>query len=1116
VNDDSSSAAEEVRLAMAWNGGVSLAIWMGGVAVELDTARRAHLGPQEDDGQVRAVYHALAHAFQREIVIDILTGASAGGINGALLGAVITKQRVLRPKFLRDRWQELGDLPTLLQPINESRPASLMKGEYFRDKVEKVFRAVTGDESADEDWLTQTKPSDGRIGPGEVLLDIQTTNVLGTQRGFSDEWGQTLWAREHRSPVRFRAPEDFTSGALAAAARASASFPAAFEPAPLMGQTAGLAGFPSLKRWAIDGGLLENAPIRPAIDLIPTRRVERPAKRFVCYVNAAPAQAKKDVDDPPQPSLRAVLGHVVNLPRDGRFIDQLIAIEDAKQRPTGVREAATGLLCLPAPHLKATAEALFDAYRKPRMVASIRELFSSATDGGLLAAMVDLTVDRLGAGQLPWIPQSLTPPRNATEWRWGLRPAQRILLLQLEVLRLAAHDEDRVERAKRMKELQEFRLPLNKALARLEDARMRFASSRAIAATALRLAQSAREEGQMFDEELNELDSLMVGFRCEAFDAVHQGTKTLHAALKSWGDDLPPGITMAGLFGEPEGEFGEAQFQTFLARALAIEVVRRAFSPDHELEPAQNLHFVQFTPYAPVRVFERAPLGSLGPHTSEEKLTGLELAHFSAFYRASWRVNDFMWGRLDAATRIVDLLVSPTRAGVVELNGSSDRLRQLAEVLVPAGDDAKARDLRLLANEAFADAQLPIPDILDDVRAEASEATENVDDVAGLQEHMTKALAADLADADRGGYFTRIVCARAAQYEILQQEIEPLAKATAEDARLGCLTKSFSYDANRGVLEQARDLVDGQTLPRRLGCGDPDETTSTLAVRTVSHAALVTLSSLKSVGIPFGRSFAVFRSPFLSLAGITAQKFRYRAAALVAFVAGSFFITARVTKAQPGTVELDTALSMSTLATLVAISAVLPLVVLPLWRALQAQKTKRRIQQGVWGSAMFLVSGLAALVVASFAVGFGNALTSWKGFQLSAGLAAAVTLVPLGAGWIARYVPLPVVGDRVVRRLSTRVGFTALVITGVAGLLIYKSLGELRDMVAIRDVLFWWLDSENWRAFFGVFGSASEFWRALEDNWREIAVIGSYASVVLAGVYGLQGARRAVVAKVRG
>lgn len=54
---DIGSRTEEVRLAMAWNGGVSLAIWMGG-AVELDTARRARLGPQTEEGNERSLYHA--------------------------------------------------------------------------------------------------------------------------------------------------------------------------------------------------------------------------------------------------------------------------------------------------------------------------------------------------------------------------------------------------------------------------------------------------------------------------------------------------------------------------------------------------------------------------------------------------------------------------------------------------------------------------------------------------------------------------------------------------------------------------------------------------------------------------------------------------------------------------------------------------------------------------------------------------------------------------------------------------------------------------------------------------------------------------------------------------
>jgi hypothetical protein len=100
---------EEVRVAMALNGGVSLAVWMGGCAVELDCARRAHLGPEdvapEGDRRPapRTVYNALCTAFRRELVLDLMSGSSAGGINGALLAAAIVHHRRLDPQFVRNR-----------------------------------------------------------------------------------------------------------------------------------------------------------------------------------------------------------------------------------------------------------------------------------------------------------------------------------------------------------------------------------------------------------------------------------------------------------------------------------------------------------------------------------------------------------------------------------------------------------------------------------------------------------------------------------------------------------------------------------------------------------------------------------------------------------------------------------------------------------------------------------------------------------------------------------------------------------------------------------------------------------------------------------------------------
>ena len=39
----------------------------------------------------------------------------------------------------------------------------------------------------------------------------------------------------------------------------------------------------------------------------------------------------------------------------------------------------------------------------------------------------------------------------------------------------------------------------------------------------------------------------------------------------------------------------------------------------------------------------------------------MQLGHFAGFVRRSWRANDFLWGRLDGAARLVDLLLAPTR-----------------------------------------------------------------------------------------------------------------------------------------------------------------------------------------------------------------------------------------------------------------------------------------------------------------------------------------------------------------------------------------------------------------------------------------------------------------------
>lgn len=124
----------ELRLALVLNGGVSLAVWISGVIHEVDRLRRAsHGAPAGGPDDTEAYRTALGG---RKARVDVIAGASAGGINGALLAAAIqggteAGPRPLRKdgRPLRDVWLELGDLSSLIRPTTESEPPSLLGGD---------------------------------------------------------------------------------------------------------------------------------------------------------------------------------------------------------------------------------------------------------------------------------------------------------------------------------------------------------------------------------------------------------------------------------------------------------------------------------------------------------------------------------------------------------------------------------------------------------------------------------------------------------------------------------------------------------------------------------------------------------------------------------------------------------------------------------------------------------------------------------------------------------------------------------------------------------------------------------------------------------------------------
>jgi uncharacterized protein DUF3376 len=98
----------------------------------------------------------------------------------------------------------------------------------------------------------------------------------------------------------------------------------------------------------------------------------------------------------------------------------------------------------------------------------------------------------------------------------------------------------------------------------------------------------------------------------------------------------------------------------FMQRALAIEVIRRSFADDFDLDSATNLHIAQLTPLIRSPLFDSGggemprpgdADPTLGPRSAKDKLAGLRLNHFAGFYRASWRANDFIGAALTAPPR---------------------------------------------------------------------------------------------------------------------------------------------------------------------------------------------------------------------------------------------------------------------------------------------------------------------------------------------------------------------------------------------------------------------------------------------------------------------------------
>jgi patatin-related protein len=680
--------------------------------------RRHHHNPESlaPASDSEAVYADLLAALEPNarlmVTTDIIAGASAGGINGILLAQAITTGQSLDP--LRDLWLEGADSDRLLDPRAASRPTSKLWAlplvEWTRrrglDLGDTEEPDVRSEAAARLSRLMRSRWFDPPFsGPGfsaqlldalaamasgpatpPLLPDQQTLDLFVTVTDYHGAEVQlplhspaAIRETDHRLVIGFRSaagparhladhPE------LAFAARATASFPGAFPPATVAEIDAllaergqdwpGRSGF--LARLfpgraapdhvpLIDGSVINGRPFGPAIEALARHRAHREVDRRFVYIDPHPGQRSVQAA-PGQPEatpgfFATILRSLADIPRQQPINDSLATIEALSARVRSLREVTDGM----APEVEAAIEAavgrrvflfritpqrLAEWRSKGQSAAAERAGFSYAGYARLkLARLVDLLAQifsALEAGPMP-----------AVRERLHTHLAQIGIIEPGQLLGRGGAGSPFVGFLRRFDV--DFRVR-----------RLRFLIRRINARLAAGVPQA----------EVSPLDQLKSGLY-ELLDAhLARRTPAPEPALvaAAAGFSKAPGAALAAL----EALFdlkaldarSDAAFAALLSGTMPRGLRRWLLNlylgfPFYDVATLALLAGDGSDEFDEIKVDRLSPLDA--PMLASEggtALKGARLSAFGAFFSRAYREHDYLWGRLHAAERLIDIIGS--------------------------------------------------------------------------------------------------------------------------------------------------------------------------------------------------------------------------------------------------------------------------------------------------------------------------------------------------------------------------------------------------------------------------------------------------------------------------
>ncbi len=698
---------KELRLALVCYGGISLAVYMHGITKEiwhLARASRAFHDGHPSKG-IESVYQDLLVEMQTigdvrlRVLPDIVAGASAGGINGIFLAQAVATGQSLEP--LTELWLASADVEALIDPgaAPASRfskvwalPLAWMAAGRSADSVDALDDDATREEVRAKlshfirsrwfeppfggpvftgmliDALAAMATSEAgpRLLPQGQPLDlfVTVTDFTGHAQALSLNTPAEVIETEHRVVIGFtdRGLERNATLAdpaeLTFAARATSSFPGAFPPFTVRELDSvlkqrriawpGRRGFlrrvlpqhrVPAKVVLIDGSVLANAPFRPAIDALKDRPARREIDRRFVYIDPSPGMKFKLARQAEIPGFfQTILGALSELPRQQPIRDNLDALAQRSARIEQMR----GILRAIRPEVEREIDTLFGHTffldrPTPARLAAWRHRAqdaAAARAGYAYAAYARLKI----AGVIDTVTTLLhsvsgQPGRNRRRRSdAAIRTAcDASIEAHGEIAFLKTFDLNfRVRRLRLLaRRMVEMEVGQHAEFAGLRDAIYRSLSGYLDRQRGgphkhlQRAVRSARGEATPL------LDALAASLNLTALDAATD--QALTAAL-------------ARLDREPR--------RRLLLTYLGF--------PYYDTATLPLLHGEGLDEFDPIKVDRIAPddATSIRAGGAEATLKGIQFNSFGAFFSRAYRENDYLWGRLHGAERVIDITTS--------------------------------------------------------------------------------------------------------------------------------------------------------------------------------------------------------------------------------------------------------------------------------------------------------------------------------------------------------------------------------------------------------------------------------------------------------------------------